>query len=519
MRTVESVSARERERLAAKLKAQREKQKHKETLRQVGKEGQTNGVLNGKGKGKMEEGVRLNRKGKGKEKEVVVVVGGECGDESKAKLKQATPPMNQGKRGTNMGVQVKSGETQPESEVEVEPGNKSSSASNDILGAVEVPDEEQGKLSQLEAFATNAADANGTSSTSPDPSGSLSSSSSPSVNGAEYANGQQTQTTLVSALPVRRKPHRFLRVRDFNPYSLKLVEAEAQSQALTIPRSGENGTSNHRNRSNGKGKQHAFASSPSPPPYSYSYPYPIHLSVNLNLQHLNGFASTGYPPPTSLVPGTLSFPDSSTPMNGGGTNNTNIWGKRRIVREPSITPVKGVFKKDIVSWLPYTEVVSEETFEVTDVMMDDCRLLLLKVCFDSLHLLSAPLLLEAFGSLSPLAVSKHHLHRSNQGPGLRRDRTPRMCTDVYPPIASPPSLRGWCSPPLLCSSDCGVASSRIVLLERTNGQTRKCRSTDDVGPGGAAMTGEGQATLKCPSVYTLLEPSTNFEATKDIHNL
>jgi len=37
-----------------------------------------------------------------------------------------------------------------------------------------------------------------------------------------------------------------------------------------------------------------------------------------------------------------------------------------------------VFKKDIVSWLPYTEVVSEETFEVTDVMMDDCRLLLLK---------------------------------------------------------------------------------------------------------------------------------------------
>lgn len=55
------------------------------------------------------------------------------------------------------------------------------------------------------------------------------------------------------------------------------------------------------------------------------------------------------------------------------------WNKPRLITEPSTTPVKGVFTQDIVSWLPYTEVISEETYEVTDVMMDDSRLLLLKV--------------------------------------------------------------------------------------------------------------------------------------------
>ncbi|PPR01998.1 hypothetical protein CVT24_011121 [Panaeolus cyanescens] len=54
------------------------------------------------------------------------------------------------------------------------------------------------------------------------------------------------------------------------------------------------------------------------------------------------------------------------------------WRLPRLVTEPSTTPVKGVFTHDIVSSLPYVEVVSEDTFEMTDVMMDDCRLLLLK---------------------------------------------------------------------------------------------------------------------------------------------
>jgi hypothetical protein len=55
------------------------------------------------------------------------------------------------------------------------------------------------------------------------------------------------------------------------------------------------------------------------------------------------------------------------------------WREPRIVTEASITPVKGVFTHDIKSSLPYVEVVSEEMFEVTDVMMDDSRMLLLKV--------------------------------------------------------------------------------------------------------------------------------------------
>ncbi len=57
-----------------------------------------------------------------------------------------------------------------------------------------------------------------------------------------------------------------------------------------------------------------------------------------------------------------------------------VWHEPRLVTRPSTTHVKGVFTKDIVSSLPYMEIISQEKFEVTDVMMDDCRLLLLKVC-------------------------------------------------------------------------------------------------------------------------------------------
>ncbi|KAJ6544018.1 hypothetical protein B0H19DRAFT_293936 [Mycena capillaripes] len=52
--------------------------------------------------------------------------------------------------------------------------------------------------------------------------------------------------------------------------------------------------------------------------------------------------------------------------------------KRRIVTTPSTTPSRGVFVKDIVSSLPYSEVISKEKFNVTDVMMDDCRVLLMQ---------------------------------------------------------------------------------------------------------------------------------------------
>lgn len=51
----------------------------------------------------------------------------------------------------------------------------------------------------------------------------------------------------------------------------------------------------------------------------------------------------------------------------------------RIVREPSTILAEDAFDQDVVSHLPYCEIVSEEAFNVTDVMMDDGRILLLKV--------------------------------------------------------------------------------------------------------------------------------------------
>jgi hypothetical protein len=49
------------------------------------------------------------------------------------------------------------------------------------------------------------------------------------------------------------------------------------------------------------------------------------------------------------------------------------------VTEPSTTITDGSYEQDIVSSLPYTEVVSEATFNISDVMMDNSRLWLFKV--------------------------------------------------------------------------------------------------------------------------------------------
>jgi hypothetical protein len=60
-------------------------------------------------------------------------------------------------------------------------------------------------------------------------------------------------------------------------------------------------------------------------------------------------------------------------------------GRSRVVTEASTVLARGAFEHDVVSSLPYREVISEETFDVTDVMMDDCRVLLLKVSDVSLR--------------------------------------------------------------------------------------------------------------------------------------
>lgn len=65
--------------------------------------------------------------------------------------------------------------------------------------------------------------------------------------------------------------------------------------------------------------------------------------------------------------------------NGKGKARAPGNSRLRVVTEPSITSVHGVYKEDIKSCLPYVEVLSKEKFDVTDVMLDDRRLLLLKV--------------------------------------------------------------------------------------------------------------------------------------------
>ncbi|KAG5716091.1 hypothetical protein E4T56_gene10907 [Termitomyces sp. T112] len=61
--------------------------------------------------------------------------------------------------------------------------------------------------------------------------------------------------------------------------------------------------------------------------------------------------------------------------HGKGKAKTK-WREPRVVTYPTTTDVKGAFRHDIVTRLPYVEVMSEETFRVTDVMMDDCKILL-----------------------------------------------------------------------------------------------------------------------------------------------
>ncbi|KAF9450622.1 hypothetical protein P691DRAFT_454949 [Macrolepiota fuliginosa MF-IS2] len=388
LRTVESVSVREREREVGRLWAERERERERverEWEKEKEKERETqdvNGVKKGKGKGKEREDVCVDLCD-GRDKERIV--------------------KGKGKKGKRKSLPD---ETQEEStemdEDEDKDENEGCSRANGHAG----PSRSTIGLSSSGVL-------NGTSTSGHQPQLQLPPQSSAS------------NSTTATALPIRRRPRRFLRVRDFNPYSIKLAEAEVAAAQTLAPTSSSNGTrvngihtdsisASSLYMSKGKGKQRALplplSSSPSPlaqlstVAHPYSYSYPIHLNVNSTLSSLlshslpspltNGYMS----PPSSQISSSLSLSDSlsSSSSSDEPKANSNIWGKRRVVREPSITPVKGVFKKDIVSWLPYTEVVSEETFEVTDVMMDDCRLLLLKVRRYRDFLLYLPLFFSVF---------------------------------------------------------------------------------------------------------------------------
>ncbi|KIK68585.1 hypothetical protein GYMLUDRAFT_36043 [Collybiopsis luxurians FD-317 M1] len=71
---------------------------------------------------------------------------------------------------------------------------------------------------------------------------------------------------------------------------------------------------------------------------------------------------------------------SSSPCDGSGIRDVirDRGGYRRVVTTASKTNARGVFRKNIISCLPYVEVISEEAFNVNEVMIDDSRLLLLR---------------------------------------------------------------------------------------------------------------------------------------------
>ncbi|KAI0322866.1 hypothetical protein OF83DRAFT_267940 [Amylostereum chailletii] len=61
-----------------------------------------------------------------------------------------------------------------------------------------------------------------------------------------------------------------------------------------------------------------------------------------------------------------------------GDEEGEIKTTRRLVTEPSIIPARETFLEDVRSCLPYREVMTEEPVEVSDIMMDDSRILCLK---------------------------------------------------------------------------------------------------------------------------------------------
>lgn len=70
---------------------------------------------------------------------------------------------------------------------------------------------------------------------------------------------------------------------------------------------------------------------------------------------------------------------NTTPLHEDHRCHNTSRFKGRLVTEPSRIPAKGVFENDVVSYLPYHEVISRDIFNVTDVMLDESRILLLKV--------------------------------------------------------------------------------------------------------------------------------------------
>jgi len=105
-------------------------------------------------------------------------------------------------------------------------------------------------------------------------------------------------------------------------------------------------------------------------------------NVSTEWQHaLHGYRTVDIVDPDPImsagVPRRLRIRDFNPYALARANENGDGW-RGRVVREPSTILAQDAFGQDVVSHLPYCEIISEETFDVTDVMMDDSRVLLLK---------------------------------------------------------------------------------------------------------------------------------------------
>jgi hypothetical protein len=55
------------------------------------------------------------------------------------------------------------------------------------------------------------------------------------------------------------------------------------------------------------------------------------------------------------------------------------WRKGRVIREPLCIPAGSFFAKDVVSYLPYREVITEEFFDLMEAIIDDNQIILKEV--------------------------------------------------------------------------------------------------------------------------------------------
>lgn len=78
----------------------------------------------------------------------------------------------------------------------------------------------------------------------------------------------------------------------------------------------------------------------------------------------------------------LRLRDFNSYAFGSSTSDNDVtmeaWRRGRVESESSWMSAGRFFTQDVESFLPYREVVTEETFDLTEVMLDENQIVLLK---------------------------------------------------------------------------------------------------------------------------------------------